>query len=503
MPNNEMDPCPGRERIIILALCFIAACRIFLFSAALPFFTNLDEQLHLDVVYRYSQGDLPRAGLENLSREVAELIVLYGTCEYLSTLEEFPSGSIPPPGWTYPNVRKSVWFAKLVSEGQQHEHPQTGSFPVYYIVAGLWFNVGRLLGMEGGRLLYWIRFLNVPFFAGLVWFSYLLARRFFPNTSLQRIGLPLIVAFFPQDVFYCINSDSISPLLFAISFFLLLQVYFENKSHYYHLLAGLAVAVTFLTKVSNVAVLVLLGVIVVFKVKQLLYEKKLKEQLPRLATLLAAATTPVVIWLARNYIMLGDITGSAKKIEYLGWTLKPLGQLWNHPICTPRGLLYFLTTLTKTFWRGELVWHAEPIASRSADLFYVLSTAVFILVSGLGLVLSRGKADKRHRFVLGISFGVVVVSVLFLAVLSMLFDFHNCWYPSRKLPYLVSGRLISGVLLPFLLIYVDGLALTFSRLRKYVNPLVIVALIAIVITCCKLLLTWEVFASPYNWFHLK
>jgi sterol desaturase/sphingolipid hydroxylase (fatty acid hydroxylase superfamily) len=92
-------------------------------------------------------------------------------------------------------------------------------------------------------------------------------------------------------------------------------------------------------------------------------------------------------------------------------------------------LFFFLTTLTTTFWRGELVWHAKPVESQGADIFYVISTGVFILASGLGLVMSRGRGDKRHRFVLGISFGVLVVSVLFLAVLSMLFDFHDCWAP--------------------------------------------------------------------------
>jgi hypothetical protein len=62
---------------------------------------------------------------------------------------------------------------------------------------------------------------------------------------------------------------------------------------------------------------------------------------------------------------------------------------------------------------------------------------------------------------------------------------------------------LSGVLIPFLLIYLNGLAIAFSKLRNYVNPLVIVAIIVFAITCSEVLLSSEVFASPYNWFHLK
>jgi hypothetical protein len=196
----------------------------------------------------------------------------------------------------------------------------------------------------------------------LVWLSYRLAQSLFPESTLQQIELPLLVAFFPQDMFYSINSDTISPLLFAISFFLLLQIYFKNKSYCYHLLAGLAVAATLLVKVSNVAILVLLGVIAILKIRKLADEKKVKEYLPQLGILLVAAAIPVGIWLTRNYFVLGDIMGTSEKIKHLRWTVKPLSKLLDHPIFTYAGLFYFLSVLTKTFWRGEFVWHLEQIA---------------------------------------------------------------------------------------------------------------------------------------------
>lgn len=493
-----MTPKAKRNRNIILLLCIIAAFRIFLFNAAFPLFNNVDEQAHFDLVYKYSKGHLPRTGAENYDREATELILLYKTPEYLS---RFPKRPLQPPLWTYPNIRASRWFAEKMASRQNLKNHETASFPVYYIVAGIWYNAGRMLGITGGHQLFWIRFLNVPLFIMLIWFSYLVARMLFPDRFLQQIGLLLLVAFFPQDVFYSINSDTISPLLFAISFFMLLQIYFESKSHRYHLLAGLVVAATLLVKISNIAVLVLLGVIVVLKVRKLVSEKGGKKYLPRLGILLAAAAIPVGIWLIRNYVVFGNLTGTAEKIKLLRWTVKPLSELWDHPIFTYKGLLYFLAKLTKTFWRGELVWYLERIAWWGTDLFYVVSSAVFIAACGLGMILSRDRENQQYQFVLVMSFLVVGVSVLLLAILSTLYDFQDSWAPSRELPYFTSGRLISCVLLPFLLIYVDGLRRVFQWLGERAI-LVAIVVIVIGVTLSELWLTAKVFVSPYNWFGL-
>jgi hypothetical protein len=148
--NNEMTPQRGCNRDIILLLCIIAACRIFLFNAAFPLFNNVDEQAHFDLVYKYSKGHLPRAGGETFSRGAAELILLYGTPEYLSKAKQFPKGLSPKPLWTYPNIRESREFAKAMAVWQNLKNHETASFPVYYIVAGIWCNVGRALGMTGG-----------------------------------------------------------------------------------------------------------------------------------------------------------------------------------------------------------------------------------------------------------------------------------------------------------------------------------------------------------------
>ena len=490
------------EQIFVIVLCMLAAARVFAYSAAFPFFNNVDEQMHFDLVYKYSIGDVPKEELANYSRRAAELIVLYGTPEYFRGPASFPDGRIPSPVWKIPNVRSTQEFDRAVSHWQQQGNHESTSFPAYYAIAGLWSAAGRGAGLSGGYFLYWIRFLNVPLFAALVYLAYLIGRSLAPDNSVQRLGLPIVTAFFPQDVFYSINSDVLSPLLFAISLCMLLQLYFGKKSLLYHSLAGLAVAGCFLVKVSNLAVLVLLGLIVILKNRNLLAEGRLPEYLPRLMVLILTSFVPIGLWLARNFLLFGDITGSAHKAEYLGWTVKPWGQIGDHPIFSISGFLYFLKGITVTFWRGEFVWHLERIELPWMDIFYISSSAIFVGACLIALVSKRAGADKAYRFLLTMSFLTAASSVLLLAALSVAFDFGNCRFPSRESPYFTAGRLILCALLPFLLLYVAGLGRLLSRWKKPAVPLVVLLLIVIVITFSEWMISRHVFLSPYNWFHL-
>ena len=74
-------PATRHERKLVFLFCAIAALRVFTFSAAFPFFNNVDEQAHLDLVMKYARGDVPR-GLGHYSPESANVIALYGTPEY-------------------------------------------------------------------------------------------------------------------------------------------------------------------------------------------------------------------------------------------------------------------------------------------------------------------------------------------------------------------------------------------------------------------------------------
>src|SRR4030042_1276170 len=95
MFNKKINPQISHEYILVIVICIVAACRVFIFNAAFPLFNNVDEQAHFDLVYKYSNGQLPQAEVENFNGEAAELMVLYGTSEYLSKVKQFPKGSAP------------------------------------------------------------------------------------------------------------------------------------------------------------------------------------------------------------------------------------------------------------------------------------------------------------------------------------------------------------------------------------------------------------------------
>src|SRR5205807_689367 len=90
------------ERIIVLLLCAIAAVRVFTFAAAFPFFNNVDEQAHVDLVMKYAHCDSPR-DLGYFSAEAAYYFSLYGTPEYFVSPRQFNTRQFPPPqvlcGW--------------------------------------------------------------------------------------------------------------------------------------------------------------------------------------------------------------------------------------------------------------------------------------------------------------------------------------------------------------------------------------------------------------------
>jgi len=471
------------ERLIIAGLCLVAAVRVFIFSAAFPFFNNVDEMAHFDMVLKYSRGHLPAAPLEYGDPVAAEIIANSETGEFMDIQVD----------------RSPDILAQAVAILTNRYNPETWVWPAYYFLAGLWCRLGESLAITGTELLYWIRFLNVPLMAVFVWLSWLFSRMFSPDNFQERIAIPLLAMFFPQDIFYAITGDVLSPVVFAAAFFMLLEIYLSEKSWKYHLFAGLLVAATFLTKASNIAIMSFAALVILIKIIRASRRKQIKQYLPALIAFAFAATVPVAIWLGRNYILFGDAIGAAASIKWRTWTIKPISEMFNHPILAPSGFIYFISELTKTFWRGEFIWHNRIIASPFMDWFYVISSAVFLFA----LILDKTGSDRSCRTALAGSLFVVIVSIAFLVFMSMRYDFGDCNYPSIDKPYFTSGRLIAGTILPFLFLYIEGLHRILSKLRRASALLFVVGIVVAVITISEISLSWSVFASPYNWFHLK
>ena len=210
------------ERLLILSLCVAAALRVFIYSAAFPFFSNIDEDLHFDLITQYSHAQVPRS-FDRLKDETLNWIVPYASPEFLFTPEGFPGGKFPSPLWKEPwakaepeiAVTRAAWSGEINFESSQP--------PLYYVLASAWWWIGKHIGLEGIQSMYWIRFLNVPLIAMLVWLGYVAARTIAPEQINLRIGVPLLLASLPQNVFYAMNNDVLSPICFGVLFLCVLQ----------------------------------------------------------------------------------------------------------------------------------------------------------------------------------------------------------------------------------------------------------------------------------------
>ena len=328
-------------------------------------------------------------------------------------------------------------------------------------------------------------------------------RGWFFRRKIFAAGVPAVLAFLPQTAFYSIQNDVLSPVCFGAAFILLVHLArMETPGLRLQAAAGLALAATFLTKFSNLPLLVVAALFIGFKARQLAGAKKLSAAMPALLALALCAGLPMLGWLAWCKYNFGDFTGTAAKIQLLGWTHKPIGEWWHHPIFTPAGLGTFIFKLMARFWRGEFTWHGPSLASPVADAIYVISSAGLVVLALAGIRPQSASATPVQRHALWFGFWSFIAAIVFLGFLSLIYDFHNCVYPSREQPYFWSGRLMLGALIPFVMLYVYGLDRALGRAKnRRLRPLVLAGIILFMLVS-EMATDWPVFSSSYNWFHM-
>jgi hypothetical protein len=392
--------------------------------------------------------------------------------------------------------RISAWWRA----NQNHE---SGEPPLYYAIAGLWLNLGRVFGIRGAWLLYWVRFLNVFVAGTLVWIGFVAAKLVFPDRQFIHFSVPVLLAVWPQTTFYSIQSDLLSPLCFGIAFIGLIKI-LRNQPPTLPLAmwTGLALAATCLVKTTNITLLLVVGIALIFKIRNLTERRRLRLALLPLAVLIVSTAVPIALWFAWNYHRFGDLTATASKIDFLGWTRKPVSNWWPHPIFTLNGINEFWPELMASFWRGEFIWHGQRLASVLSDAFYWISSTLAIVFMAIWLAWRRGKLTRFQLQSLWLALSSFAVLILLVAVLSMAFDFGLCVYPSREHPYFTSGRLLSAAAVPFFLLYSEALDCVLSRIPRQWPRTILFAGIVLFIVVSQSVVNWPAFSSDYNWFHL-
>ena len=493
---------PAAEARVVAVLCLLAALRVFLFAAGFPLFNNVDEQAHFDLVHKYARGHVP-GGIETMDAAAARDMLLYGSPEYLAPARSFPGGVAPPPVWQLPFEAIRPAFearAAAIAAGPNHESTQP---PLYYAVAALWYRLGGLAGLEGGRAVYWIRFLDVLVAVLLVGLAWRFAHTLFPGDRFLALGLPLLVAFLPQDALYSINNDVLVPLAGGAALLGLSVAARDGAARgaAFHAGAGLLVAAAVLVKVSALPLLAVALVAAALVVRRAAPARRRAARRRALA-LLAGAVVPLLAWGARNVALGGDPTGSAVKAALLGWTPQTAAGVLAHPILTPGGLATFWRETLASFWRGEFTWGLERIASPGWDRFYAVSSALLPLAAVAALVFRRRSSAPETRLALWLGVVAFLSALGFLAALSVAWDFGACFYPSRDHPYLTSGRLALAALLPFAALWLKGLEALLPWPRATRLRWALLVALAVLMTVSELALSRDALRSAYNWFRL-
>ena len=257
-----------------------------------------------------------------------------------------------------------------------------------------------------------------------------------------------------------------------------------------------------LTKFVNPPIVVVVGVVACLKLGPSWWKKQPLVHLMPVVLMLIAASIPVACWLARNYLVLGDLMGFALNNRFKTWTPKPMGEYWHHPMFTLGGFLYFWSRLAITIWRGEMYWYGDDLAATPMDAFYFFSSTVFLLAFAIAAVVGRGSSRAETRLAAGLCWLLVVLSVAILVLISVSFDFGTSIYPSRRLPFLPSGRLTHGVAGPVSDPVSGGLEVLLRWLRLSFLRLPLLIIIVDLMVLAEISYSMQVFASQYNWFHL-
>jgi len=333
--------------------------------------------------------------MERFSGESAHYFVRYGSPEFFMSPEAFPEGRFPVPAWTSLADGTSAAVSPNEQAWSDAINPESWQPPLYYAIAGLWLKLGQLCVFADGHLLYWLRFLNVIFLAALVWLSFLAAREFFPQQEWVALCVPVLVAFIPQDMFYGIENDNLSPLCFGAVFICLIRWWrAEELSPRLAVCLGLAMSAIYLTKLSNAPLLAVALCVVLLKIFSTARSGNFDRTLPALGIFAACAIIPVGAWMIWMQYAFGDAIGSSTHIALSGWTRKPFAAWWHHPIFTWQGVWSFLSKLLASFWRGEFILARKEISFRCCGL---LLRCFIIGMRSTPNPGSRGKNSRAAR----------------------------------------------------------------------------------------------------------
>jgi 4-amino-4-deoxy-L-arabinose transferase-like glycosyltransferase len=486
-----------REFWLVALLCAVAGARVFYGAATLPFFADTDENAHFDLVHKYARAYWPTKSETPHDPEVVDVWILDGSGEFLNRAGTLGvDEGFPPPvrDWMKTSATAQYIRQQRAIRGSLPNH-EAHEPPVYYALAAAWYELGTAFGLSPASAVYWVRFLNVPLYVALVATSYIFVRPYFGRGTAASVAT--LTAFFPNTVFFTVSADVLSPLAVLLALLLLLRWYErEHPGPGLAVGAGAMAALAMLVKLTNVAALVMAGVIVGLRAAR---ERRWR-QLPRESwPLMTAAVLPPILWGLANRLLIGEWTATAAKMQAQHWTPKPFDQLLNHPLFTRLGSMAFLRRLCISFFGGDNHWHDEPVHFVASEDFFLVTAAVLPVV-GLAAAIARRRREPRAQLAAGLSALLVITYLAELSLLSLQWDFGDNPFPSRAFPFFAFGRLAAGALVPFLLLYACGIEALLGR--RWIFSAAAVAAAATMMVLMQSAFLVLARSSQFNWFNL-
>jgi hypothetical protein len=182
--------------------------------------------------------------------------------------------------------------------------------------------------------------------------------------------------------------------------------------------------------------------------------------------------------------------------------MKPFAQWWHHPIFSPGGLWTYVSGQLGTFWQGEIWWHGPRLCLPGTDNLYTLLSLILLAAALPSLWPRRSNGSSTQTGPLQLALVCFVAELIFFGLTSIIYDFHNCPNPSREHPYFVAGRMMLGVLIPFLLLFMCGLDRVLGRFGRTIKFVTLIVMLGGMLTL-EIGTDRPAFASPYNWFHVS
>ncbi len=373
--------------------------------------------------------------------------------------------------------------------------------PLYYLLAGEWLSLGKMMGLRNAGLLYWTRFMNIPLYIALIILAYAIGRRLPYRDHAMAFGAPLLVAFMPQDVFFALNPDVLTSIFSGIAFLLIIIIASGRQCNWRHYtLLGISVSAALLTKLANLPLLLMTVAFLAVKDIPRIRAGISAKSVGCAAAFFLSLGLPAAAWTIRNFLTIGDWTGTSRKIALLGWKYKSLSDILPHPIFSFSGMAFFLHTLLARFWRGEIVWGLKPLAPGFMDYFYSISTIVLLLTACFYLMRMRGPSAEKT--IVWVSLAGILSALGYMAALSMAFDFGACPYPTVTTPFFTSGRLILCVMFPIFFCYTWTIDRIVTAHMRYIRGIFIIIAICVVMTLCSISFLSKPLNSAYNFFHI-